>query len=83
MATLLKSKPVVMVWGHHTCPAFQGFLSNTSFQHCSYEYEYNLIEKYHKHITFIHMISSEPHPMWPSTNFDSGNIRMNLWSIYK
>ena len=31
LSNLLLKKPVVLLWGHYTCPAFQGLNSDTMF----------------------------------------------------
>jgi hypothetical protein len=80
LSKLLHDKPVVMIWGHYTCPAFQGYKSDTTFSGSSFEEEFALIESYGDQITFLHMIGPEPHPMWPYANFDSGSLKMNYWS---
>ena len=81
---LLSQKAVLLLWGHWTCPAFQGFHSDTTFSGSSYNDENDLMELYgSKYITIVHLIGPEPHPLWPSTNFDSGTLRMNYWSTIK
>lgn len=82
MSTLLKSKAVLMIWGHYTCPAFQGLNSDTMFLYSSYGNESALVDAVYDKVTVLHMVSVEPHPIWPYTNFDSGMIKMNLWSTY-
>ncbi len=84
LSTLLKSKPVLMIWGHYTCPAYHNYKTDESaFANCGYEYENKLADKYHDRVYFLHLISSEPHPMFPYSNYDHGMIQMNFWSTYK
>lgn len=83
LSTLLKTKPVLMIWGHYTCPAYHGYKADTYYSNCGYIYENDLASKYSDDIHFLHMVSAEPHPMWPHTNFDHGLIRMNFWSTYR
>jgi hypothetical protein len=37
LSALLKDKPVVLVWGMWTCPAYQGLGQEAPFDECSYE----------------------------------------------
>lgn len=60
--------------GHYTCPAFQGLNSDTMFIGSSYENEKEFIDSVGDKVQVIHLIGPEPHPLWPYTNFDSGNI---------
>ena len=84
LGQLLTQKAVLLLWGHWTCPAFQGFHSDTTFTGSSYNDENDLMELYgSKYITIVHLIGPEPHPIWPYTNFDSGTLRMNYWSTIK
>lgn len=83
LSELLITKPVVLIWGHSTCPAWQGLNSDTTFPGSSFEAEYEFVDTMSDSVHTIHMISSEPHPSWPYMNFDSGSIRMNLWSTIK
>lgn len=76
---LSRKKPVVLIWGMYTCPAFQG-LPSDSFPRCSYADEYGLVELYSERATFVHLVGPEPHPATPEANFDSGTVRMNYWS---
>lgn len=71
-----------MIWGHYTCPAFQGLNSDSMFLYSSYGNESALVDEVHSKVQVLHMVSVEPHPIWPYTNFDSGMIKMNLWSTY-
>lgn len=80
LSDLLKEKAVVLIWGHVTCPAFQGFNSDTMFVGSGYEEEKALIDTVGKQVTVVHLIGPEPHPLWPYVNFDSGSIKMNYWS---
>lgn len=83
LGTMLKEKSVLLMWGHWTCPAFQGFHSDTTFTYSSYNEENYLVQNYGQHLTILHFIGPEPHPAWPYANFDSGTLRMNLWSTIK
>lgn len=83
LSTLLAKKPVVMIWGHYTCPAFQGLHSDTMFLGSSFEEEKIFVESNSDVVQVLHMIGPEPHPMWPFSNFDSGSIKMNYWSSIK
>lgn len=80
---LLTEKPVVMIWGHYTCPAWQGLHSDTMFIGSSFEEEYEFVEAVKDKVHVLHLVGPEPHPMWPSVNFDSGSIKMNLWSTIR
>lgn len=66
-----------------TCPAFRGYMGDKRFVGASYIEENSLAEKLSGKVTVLHIISSEPHPTWPFANFDTGNIRVNLWSTIK
>ncbi len=39
----------------------------------SYENEIEFIDTVGDKVQVIHLIGPEPHPLWPYTNFDSGN----------
>lgn len=39
------------------------------------------VEDYRDDAIFVHVYGPEPHPSWPDTNFDSGNLLPNFWSI--
>lgn len=80
LSDLLKDKAVLIVWGHYTCPAFQGFNSDTMFVGSGYDEEKDLIDTVGKFVTVVHLVGPEPHPLWPYCNFDSGSIKMNYWS---
>lgn len=73
-------KPVVLVWGMWTCPAFRGLGGTKPMDECSYRHEYDLIETYSDSVIFIHLMGPEPHPITPDVNFDSGKTLMNYWS---
>jgi peroxiredoxin len=77
---LLLGKPVLMVWGMYTCPAYQGLGTDKPYDQCSYNHEYDLVEQYKDRITFLHMYGPEPHPNLPYSNFDSGKPKINYWS---
>ena len=83
LGDMLKDKAVLLMWGHWTCPAFQGFHSDTTFMYSSYNEENYLVQTYGQYLTILHFIGPEPHPAWPYANFDSGTLRMNLWSTIK
>lgn len=72
-----------MIWGMPTCAAFRGYLAENRYAGAAYGEENNLYELLRGKITILHIISSEPHPTWPYTNFDKGTIRINLWSTIK
>lgn len=74
----LLDRPVVLVWGMFTCPAFQGL--GAPFDECSYKDEYELVDEYRARVNFVHLMGPEPHPTAPDTNFDSGRVLMNYWS---
>ncbi|KAJ8609338.1 hypothetical protein CTAYLR_009284 [Chrysophaeum taylorii] len=79
LASLL-DKPVVLIWGMWTCPAFQGLGGSPPFDQCSYMDEYGLVDKYVDRANFVHLMGPEPHPVTPDVNFDSGRMLMNYWS---
>lgn len=83
LATLLSEKPVVLIWGHYTCPAWQGLNSDTMFIGSSFEEEYTFVESVKDKVTVVHLIGPEPHPIWPHANFDSGSLKMNMWSTIR
>jgi len=83
LSDYLKQKPVVILFGMATCPAYQGLGTTYPFDQCSYEYEYDITEKYKDQIQFFHIVSVEPHPLVPDTNFDSGKILANYWSTIR
>ena len=80
LSKLLEDKAVLLLWGHYTCPAFQGYKSDTTFTGSSYQDEKDLLDEVKDKITLVHLVGPEPHPLWPYANFDSGTIRMNFWS---
>lgn len=80
LSDLLEHKPVVLLWGHYTCPAFQGFNSDTMFIGSSYEEENLLVVSESDKVTVVHIVGPEPHPIWPYANFDSGSLKLNYWS---
>jgi hypothetical protein len=83
LGSLLEKRAVVLIWGHWTCPAFQGFHSDTTFMGASYDEENTMADQYGDYITVVHLIGPEPHPIWPFTNFDSGALKLNMWSTIK
>lgn len=80
LSKLLEDKAVLLIWGHTTCPAFQGYKSDTMFIGSSYKEEKELLEEVKDKVTLVHLIGPEPHPLWPYANFDSGSLKMNFWS---
>jgi len=79
----LASKPVVLLWGMWTCPAYQGLGTSSPFDQCSYKDEWDLVDAYTDRVTFLHLVGPEPHPLTPDTNFDSGKQLMNYWSTVR
>lgn len=79
LSELLTEKPVLLVMGMVTCPAFRG-LEDSKFPYSSHRDEYSFTEKAYKYMTVVHIVGPEPHPMWPHNNFDIGTQRMNYWS---
>ncbi|CAM9684421.1 unnamed protein product [Scytosiphon promiscuus] len=75
-------RPVVMVWGMYTCPAFQGYGDTSPWDECGYRSERDLVESYKDRATFVHMYGPEPHPATPGTNFDEGSVWQMYWSVY-
>ncbi|CAM9513374.1 unnamed protein product [Pylaiella littoralis] len=76
-------KPVVLIWGMYTCPAFQGMGDDPPIEPwdmCGYRDEYDLVESYKDRATFVHLYGPEPHPVSPDTNFDSGKVVDSYWS---
>ncbi|CAM9847656.1 unnamed protein product [Ectocarpus sp. 6 AP-2014] len=76
-------KPVVLIWGMFTCPAFQGMGDQPPippWDKCGYRDEYDLVEMYKDHVTFVHLYGPEPHPTTPATNFDHGVVVNSYWS---
>ena len=83
LGNLLQEKPVVLIWGHYTCPAWQGLHADTMFIGSSYEEEQLFVDAVKDKVTVVHLIGPEPHPIWPFANFDPGAIKMNMWSTIK
>mmetsp|Transcript_7615 Transcript_7615/g.9906 ORF Transcript_7615/g.9906 Transcript_7615/m.9906 type:complete len:231 (+) Transcript_7615:323-1015(+) len=86
LSELLEEKPVVLIWGMYTCPAYQGlgdYYNQSPFDQASYIDEYDVVENYHKQVTFVHLYGPEPHPIAPDSNFDQGTYRINYWSIVR
>ncbi|CAM9791387.1 unnamed protein product, partial [Hapterophycus canaliculatus] len=76
-------KPVVLIWGMFTCPAFQGMGDTPPlppWDMCGYSDEYDLVEAFKDRVTFVHLYGPEPHPTLPATNFDQGVPVNNYWS---
>eukprot|EP00904_Undaria_pinnatifida_P010542 jgi/Undpi1/6618/HiC_scaffold_20.g09097.m1 len=73
-------KPVVLIWGMYTCPAYQGMGTDAPWDKCGYRDEFDLVESHKDRVTFVHLYGVEPHPMLPGTNFDSGGVVVNYWS---
>lgn len=81
---LLKTKPVVLIYGTHTCPAFQGmYLETHQESHFSKYDQWALVDKYHNDFHFINLYSTEPHPFAPDTNFDTGRNVEYEWSTFR
>lgn len=76
----LTETPVMLIWGMHTCPAFEGMGKADPFDACAFWEEASLIEKYKNYVTFAHIVGPEPHPLAPGINFDSGTIKDSFWS---
>lgn len=74
---------MVLIWGMATCPAFRGYVAENRFLGSSYSEENSLKEVLGDNVEVLHIVSSEPHPTWPYANFDTGNIRINLWSTIR
>jgi len=81
---LLRTKPVVLIYGMATCPAFQGmYLESHQESHFSKYDQWALVDKYHEHFHFVNLYSTEPHPMSPDKNFDTGmNVQFD-WSTFR
>lgn len=81
LSELLVTKPVVLLYGMYSCPAFQGYysdnLTETSFSKWD---EYALVERFQDDVHFIHLSTIEPHPLAPDTNFDTGAVSEYAWS---
>ena len=67
----ISEKPVLLLWGMWTCPAYQGLGTEKPFDQCSYKDEWDLTETYKDSVTVIHLVGPEPHPTTPDTNFDT------------
>ena len=78
LSKVLADSPVLLLWGMATCPAFRGL--DGRFVGSSFTEENALANKLRGKVQILHIISSEPHPMWPYANYDTGNLRVNLWS---
>lgn len=83
LSTMIAEKPVVLVWGMWTCPAYQGMGTSYPFDQSGYKDEWDLVEAYKDTVTFVHLVGPEPHPLTPDTNFDSGKQLMNYWSTVR
>jgi len=83
LSTMLEEKPVALIWGMWTCPAYQGMGTSYPFDQCGYKDEWDLVESYKDTVTFVHLVGPEPHPLTPDTNFDSGKQLMNYWSTVR
>lgn len=79
----ISEKPVLLLWGMWTCPAYQGLGTEKPFDQCSYKDEWDLTETYKDSVTVIHLVGPEPHPTTPDTNFDTGKQLMNYWSTVR
>ncbi|CAM9479034.1 unnamed protein product [Choristocarpus tenellus] len=80
---LSEGKPVVLIWGMFTCPAYQGLGTEPPFDKSSYWLESDTVELYKDRATFVHLYGAEPHPMIPDTNFDSGRLLPLYWSVIR
>jgi len=84
LSDLLKEKPVLLLYGMYTCPAFQGYYSSKkTTSHMSKFDEYALVEKYADSVNFVHLYTTEPHPKKPDKNFDTGMIVEFPWSTIR
>ena len=83
LSKMLEEKPVVLIWGMYTCPAFEGLVGDYPFDQASYTDEYNVVDEFKDSATFVHLVGPEPHPLTPDTNFDSGMQKMNYWSTVR
>ena len=84
LSDLLKEKPVLLLYGMYTCPAFQGYYSSKkTTSHMSKFDEYALVEKYADSVNFVHLYTTEPHPKKPDKNFDTGMIVEFPWSTVR
>ncbi|CAM9120761.1 unnamed protein product [Scytosiphon promiscuus] len=79
-----EGKPVVIIFGMSTCPAYQGLdYGEDSTTSWAYWDEFKLVEDYGDKATFVHVYGPEPHPAAPDLNFDSGKLLPNFWSILR
>ncbi|CAM9792404.1 unnamed protein product [Discosporangium mesarthrocarpum] len=76
-------KPVVLIWGMFSCPAYEGMGTDPPFDKASYWHERLLVEKFQDRATFVHLYGAEPHPLIPDKNFDSGSLLPNFWSTMR
>lgn len=83
LSHMLQEKPVVLIWGMYTCPAYQGMGTTYPFDECSYNDEWDVVDAYNSSVAFVHLVGPEPHPSQPDTNFDSGKMLMNYWSTVR
>ena len=83
LSKMLEAKPVVLIWGMWTCPAYQGMGTEYPFDQSGYKDEWDLVDSYKDTVTFVHLVGPEPHPLTPDTNFDSGKQLMNYWSTVR
>lgn len=84
LSELLQEKPVLLLYGMYTCPAFQGYYSSKNpSSHMSKYDEYALVEKYKDQVSFVHLYGPEPHPKRPDKNFDTGKIIEFPWSTVR
>ncbi|CAM9629894.1 unnamed protein product [Pylaiella littoralis] len=74
-------KPVVLIFGMSSCPAYQGLDSDGSTDRWAYWDEHALVEDYGDDAIFVHVYGPEPHPASPDINFDSGRLLPNFWSV--
>ncbi|CBN79263.1 expressed unknown protein [Ectocarpus siliculosus] len=79
-----EGKPVVLIFGMWTCPAYQGLdVIEGSGNTWSYWDEHTLVEQYGDKAIFVHIYGPEPHPKPPDLNFDAGTFSPNFWSVHR
>lgn len=81
-ALLLAKKPVFIVWGMWTDPAFRG-LQTRSAPKSSFQDEWNLVEIFQHSVVFVHLVGPEPYPVTPDTSFESGQQVIHAWSTVR
>eukprot|EP00903_Cladosiphon_okamuranus_P022080 g20305.t1 len=79
-----QGKPVVLIFGMLSCPAYQGLDSGEdSANKWTYWHERALVERYGDKAIFVHVYGPEPHPAAPDLNFDAGTLLSNYWSVWR